>query len=164
MELNTIVKLAINPALAMLPSAMDTPEARVLLLAIGLQESEFMHRRQMGNGPARGFWQFERGTRASLGGVTGVCLHPASRHWLQRLCAARKAEFAPDSIWRALETDDVLAAGVARLLLYTDPLRLPSVGATAAAWDLYARTWRPGKPHPTKWPGNHAKAVAEVRA
>ncbi|WP_231906850.1 hypothetical protein [Cupriavidus sp. D384] len=111
MELNVIVKLAIDPALAMLPSTMDTPEARVLLLATGLQESEFMHRRQMGNGPARGFWQFERGTRASRGGVTGVCLHPASRPWLGRLCAARNVGFAPDNIWRALETDDVLAAG-----------------------------------------------------
>ena len=34
--------------------------ADVLLLAIGLQESRFEHRQQIG-GPARSFWQFERG-------------------------------------------------------------------------------------------------------
>ena len=52
----------LNMALAMLPSAMDTPTSRVLLLAIGYQESRMYHRRQLiGNppkpiGPAKGLW------------------------------------------------------------------------------------------------------------
>lgn len=50
----------LDPALKLLPS-MDSVRARMMLLAIGLQESRFEHRRQLGNGPARGFWQFESG-------------------------------------------------------------------------------------------------------
>ena len=44
-----------------------------MLVTIAGQESAWTHRRQI-NGPARGFWQFERG-----GGVAGVIAHPASR-------------------------------------------------------------------------------------
>ncbi len=87
MDLKTITETAITPALALLPATMDTPAARVMLLAIGLQEGRFMHRRQIG-GPARGFWQFEKGTRASRGGVWGVFLHAASRDHLATLCKA----------------------------------------------------------------------------
>ena len=82
--LDAILRTAINPALGMLPAKMDTDAARVMLLAIGLQESRFEHRRQMGNGPARGFWQFEKG-----GGVKGCVQHPSSAHHLRQLCAAR---------------------------------------------------------------------------
>ncbi|AVJ29145.1 hypothetical protein [Achromobacter spanius] len=38
MTLAEIVASGINPALALLPPKMDTPEARIMLLAIGLQE------------------------------------------------------------------------------------------------------------------------------
>ncbi|MNL86831.1 hypothetical protein D3C87_2157110 [compost metagenome] len=58
----------------------------------------------------------------------------------------------------------MLAAGVARLLLWTDPKTLPSIGDVDAAWALYLRTWRPGKPHPQTWPALHALAVAEVNS
>lgn len=149
-------------ALAILPAPMDTPQARLMVTAICLQESGLIHRKQMGNGPARGFPQFELGMRQSRGGVWGVYLHDASRFWLDRLCASRGVQFLPEVIWRALETDDVLAAGVARLLLFTDPKRLPSVDDADGAWGLYLRTWRPGKPRPAEWPGNHMLARQEV--
>ncbi len=161
MNLKTIIDKAITPALALLPASMDTPAARVMLLAIGLQESRFTHRQQIG-GPARGFWQFEKGTRASRGGVWGVYLHPASKDHLATLCKARSVACNPDSVYTALEYDDVLAAGVARLLLWTDPKALPPVGETNAAWALYLRTWRPGKPHPKTWPALYAQAMAAV--
>ena len=160
MEMRDAVRLAIDPALALLPPGMDSPQARVMLLAIGMQESRFEHRRQMPTGPARGFWQFEEGTRASRGGVYGVYLHDASRFWLDRLCASRGVQFLPASIYQALEADDVLAAGVARLLLFTDPRRLPATDDADGAWGLYLRTWNPGKPRPEKWPGNHRLARA----
>lgn len=163
MTLSDIIRLAIVPALQLLPAMMDTAQARVMLLAIGLQESQFLARRQAGNGPARGFWQFELGTQETRGGVWGVFLHPVSRMLLERLCTARGVVFQPLAIYRAVAADDVLAAGVARLLLFTDPRALPAVTDAQAAWDLYARTWRPGKPHPKKWPGNHAQALEEVR-
>ncbi|PLC06416.1 hypothetical protein CY658_05120 [Variovorax sp. RO1] len=153
MELAQLIKTAINPALAILPMRMDSPRARVMLLSIGLQESHFEHRRQMGNGPARGFWQFERG-----GGVKGVFTHSASTGHLRNLCDARGVPFDVPTIWAALERDDVLAAGVARLLLYTDPYPLPAEEDAGASWDLYLRTWRPGKPHPRTWPGYHQQA------
>ncbi|WP_241120523.1 hypothetical protein [Achromobacter xylosoxidans] len=162
MTLNSIVSDAINPALALLPAGMDTPAARVMLLAIGLQESRFVHRRQIG-GPARGFWQFEKGTRASRGGVWGVYLHQASKDRLAALCKARSVSCDPDAIYAALEYDDMLAAGVARLLLWTDPKALPPVGDADAGWALYLRTWRPGKPHPHTWPDLYRQAAAEVQ-
>lgn len=162
MTLDTIVSDAIAPALALLPAGMDTPAARVMLLAIGLQESRFVHRRQIG-GPARGFWQFEKGTRASRGGVWGVYLHVASKDHLAALCKARSVACDPDAIYSALEYDDVLAAGVARLLLWTDPKALPPVGDADAGWALYLRTWRPGKPHPGTWPDLYRQAAAEVQ-
>jgi hypothetical protein len=38
MDLTTIVRQGIDVALAALPPGMDTPQARVMLLATGLQE------------------------------------------------------------------------------------------------------------------------------
>ncbi|MFY1903290.1 hypothetical protein ACOTBZ_26755 [Achromobacter xylosoxidans] len=162
MDLRKIIDTGIRPGLALLPARMDTAEARVMLLAIGLQESRFTHRRQIG-GPARGFWQFEKGTRASRGGVWGVFLHAASKGHLAALCKARSVVCDPDAIYAALEYDDVLAAGVARLLLWTDPKALPPVGDADAGWALYLRTWRPGKPKPDSWPDLYRQAAAEVQ-
>lgn len=162
MSMDEVTRLAIDPALRILPGAMDTSEARVMLLAIGLQESRLEYRKQLKGGPARGLWQFERGTKASRGGVWGVFLHDASRYWLSQLCAARGVTFHPEHIYPALERDDVLAAGLARLLLFTDPMRLPTLRDQDAAWALYIRTWRPGRPHPETWPRFHAEARAYV--
>jgi hypothetical protein len=151
---------AIDEALALLPAAMDSPQARVMLIAIGLQESRFAHRRQLvGNpprptGPARGYWQFERG-----GGCTGVLTHPASRYWMHQVCGQRGCKPTPSALWAAIEQDDVLAAAAARLLLFTDPKRLPSVGDEAGAWALYLRVWRPGKPHRSTWSALYAQAL-----
>lgn len=159
MDLVSALSLSINPALALLPDRMSSDSARIMMLAIGLQESRFIHRRQIG-GPARGFWQFENGTKASRGGVWGVFLHPSSRSHLQTLCDARTVAFDPLAIYRAIETDDVLAAGVARLLLWTDPQPLPANDDEQAGWALYLRTWRPGKPHPATWPTCYSSAIA----
>jgi hypothetical protein len=151
---------AILPALPLVGVA-DTPEARVLMLAIGLQESAFKHRRQVIDGgrpgPATGFWQFERG-----GGVRGVLRHEASKVKAVKLCAARQVMATEQRVWEKLQTDDILAAGFARLLLLTDPRRLPKMDDTEGAWAYYIRNWRPGKPHPAKWPGLHAQARAYI--
>ena len=100
------------------------------------------------------FWQCEQG-----GGVRGVFRHTASRYWLSVLCQIRNVPFNIPAIYAALEVDDVFAAGVARLLLFTDQKRLPAVPNEREAWSLYARVWRPGKPHPSTWPDAHAAAV-----
>lgn len=157
MLLREVLEKAILPALAILPAKMDSLQARVQLLATGLQESEFMHRRQMGNGPARGFWQFEKG-----GGVKGVMQHPASAAYVRAVCEVRGVQFDRYAIWTALETDDIFAAAIARLLLWTDAQPLPAVDDTKGSWALYSRVWNPGKPHPDKWPANHDLARLEV--
>lgn len=159
MTLDEITKSAIDPALALLPKHIDTPQARVMLLAIGLQESRFGHRRQLvgippqPTGPAKGFWQFERG-----GGVKGCMTHPVSKDLLASLAKLRGVDFTAQAIWDAIETDDILAAGLARLLLWTDPHKLPAVNDVDGAWDLYLRAWRPGKPHVRTWAGFHRQA------
>lgn len=153
---------AIEPALNMLP-AMDSDAARVLLLAIGLQESGLCERCQIvnggGKGPARGLWQFERG-----GGVLGVLQHPATRKYATRVCDARGVNPDSSAVWARLETDDILAAVFARLLLFSDPMPLPAATDVQGSWRLYAlRTWRPGKPHPDRWVKNHERALAFVK-
>ncbi|MHC3750681.1 hypothetical protein ACYKDZ_17575 [Stutzerimonas stutzeri] len=156
MTLSEIRERAIAPALALLPARMSSREAEVQMLAIGLQESRFQHRRQIG-GPARGFWQFEQG-----GGVRGVLRHPASREHALAVCRVRNVIATEGAVYAALEHDDVLAAAFARLLLWTDPKALPALGDEQAAWDLYLRTWRPGKPHRHTWDALYAKALEAV--
>ncbi len=153
-----ILASAITPALALFPGRMDTRSARVQLLANGLQESRFEHRRQI-KGPARGLWQFER-----AGGVQGVLRHPQTAALARRLCEARSVPADTTTVYHRLEHDDILAAGFARLLLWSDPQPLPPIGAAAQAWQLYLRTWRPGKPHRHTWDALYARAVAAVPA
>ncbi|KZX63174.1 hypothetical protein A3710_17145 [Stutzerimonas frequens] len=156
MTLSEIRERAIAPALAMLPARMNSAAAEVQMLAIGLQESRFEHRRQIG-GPARGFWQFEQG-----GGVRGVLRHSASREHALSVCRVRNVIATEGAVYAALEHDDVLAAAFARLLLWTDPKALPALGDEHAAWDLYLRTWRPGKPHRHTWDALYAKALEAI--
>lgn len=153
----------IDGALALLPSAMSSPEARVGMYAIGLQESRLKHRRQLvGNppkptGPAKGLWQFERG-----GGCKGVVTHPASRYWMHRVCTRQGVPFNATALWNQLEHDDGLAAVAARLLLFTDPRKLPALGDAKGMWNLYIRTWRPGKPKRKTWGAFYAQALRLV--
>lgn len=162
LRLAEVMERAIAPALALLPRHLDTKPARVMLLASGLQESRFEFRAQLGGGPARSFWQAEEGTKSSRGGVTGVFLHSASHELLRALCRDRDCEFTPRSIWERIEHDDVLAAGVARLLLWTDSKPLPAVGEREAAWDYYLRVWKPGKPKRRSWRAYYERAVDEI--
>lgn len=160
------VTAAVDQALGLLPNKMDTPQARVMMFAIGLQESGFEFRRQvvsMGGrlqplGPAKGYWQFER-----RGGCHGVVSHFASRFWMADVCKARGCAFSSAALWDAIEHDDVLAAAAARLLLFTDQQRLPDLGDEKGAWQTYIRVWRPGQPHPHTWGRKYAQALAHVK-
>ncbi len=150
---------AIDPALKLLPPAMDTPPARVQLLAIGLQESRFLYRRQIVNGqpigPAKSFWQAEKTGIM----VKGVRLHPATAELAAAVYQARGVRRLDSSIWNAIEHDDVLAAALARLALYTDPHPLPAVGDVQGAWETYLRVWRPGRPRPETWRAFYLRAL-----
>jgi len=143
----------ISRTLALMPPHFDSREARIMLRAIGLQESKFETRQQY-HGPARSFWQHEKG-----GGIYGVLHHDASRAHAQRLCALEGIAATPDAAYQAMLTNDIIGCGFARLLLFTDPFPLPAVGDVDAAWACYNdRLWRPGLPHPELWPGNYERA------
>ena len=166
-SLQEILDQAIRPALQILPEGMTSERAEVLTLAICLQESRGLHRDQLDAngkpgklGPALGLWQFEKGHYRRGGGVWGVYKHPASKFWLKALCATRRVHFHPLDIWLALAKVDVLAAGVARLLLFTDPKPLPF--SAQEGWKYYLRNWRPGKPHPGTWMGFWVQAYDTV--
>lgn len=136
-----------------------TPDVLRFILAIAGQESACTHRFQIlsggAAGPARGNYQFEQG-----GGVRGVMLHRASAARAALLCEAASVRFEQAAIWRAIEGHDGLAYGFARLLVLTDPAPIPT--QQDEAWQYYLRCWRPGKPHPDKWPGHWEAAGRAV--
>lgn len=149
---------ATNEGFALLPKSFDSREARVMEYAIGLQESRFKHRQQIG-GPARGFWQFERG-----GGVAGVLRHNSSAFHAAQACRSVGVVPEASSVYAVLAREDMdgLAAAFARLLLWTDPKPLPRIGDVDAAWDYYIRNWRPGKPHRQTWDALYAEAASWI--
>ena len=152
----------------LVPVKMSGEKARVLLLAIQLQEDPQRLRRQMGNGIARGLFQFELG-----GGVKGVLRHEATTKYAHNLASIREVPASPQAVYEAIEFDDVLAAGLARLLLWSDSKPLPEVGEVREAFDTYLRVWRPGaytNGTPvkqlalwTKWQLNYARAMDQLR-
>lgn len=163
--LRYVVEHVYPVAVALLPVEMWEREAFAMLTAIGLQESGFRARRQYGDGPARGFWQFE-----AMGGVAGVLEHPSTRqHAASLLDVLGYPERDPKRIHAAIEHHDVLACCFARLLLWTDPRALPAPEKPNDGWLQYLATWRPGKPHPQTWAACYARGWAdepwrEVRA
>lgn len=154
-----VLKFTLPAAYSLLPERMAAPAASALLLAIGLQESQFLARRQSGTGPARGFWQFERG------GVAGVMHHPTAAPLLSAALYALRYEKAvnnPSMVTALLEDNDTLAAVVARLLLYTLPDVLPVRETPAIAWKQYLAGWRPGKPIAATWEANFGEGWDRV--
>lgn len=171
MDLREIRRSIIEPALLLLPAKMESPQAVVMLLAITRQEDPEQRRRQWPTGPARSLWQAEQG-----GGMIAGLLNyriQSVRDLATGLCVGRGVTPAAPDVWNAIEHDDILAAGLARLLLYTDPARLPALGDETGAWDLYLRTWRPGayargdaaqrSALRKKWAGNYAAALEVVQ-
>jgi hypothetical protein len=140
----------IPAALSLLPVTMNTPAARAMLVAIGLQESKFQHRRQV-QGPARGYWQFEE-----RGGVTGVVTHPATKGYALAVCDMLDYSPSVIVIYDAIADNDVLACAFARLLLWTLPGALPMTADEG--WRQYVKAWRPGRPHPETWAENWQRA------
>ncbi|HGY9618030.1 TPA: hypothetical protein ACOJNU_000085 [Pseudomonas putida] len=154
----------IHEGMAMLPQQMGTRPAKVILHAINLQENPTRLEQQV-KGPARGDYQFEKG-----GGVIGVMTHCSVKARAQDACRARGVAFNADSIYLAIGRDPILAAALARLLLWTDPKPLPGANDEQGAWELYLRVWRPGaysrQPEElrAKFKRNHAAAVKAVPA
>jgi len=149
--MGSIVKTYVEPGLKLLSADLDTPEARAMLVAIGLQESEFKHRKQVG-GPARGFWQFERS------GVAGVLSHQSTSKMIAAACELIRLPPYTDLCYGIIAYHDAFACCLARSLLYTYPAPLPREGDIQEAWNQYLATWRPGKPRPGTFAGNYENA------
>lgn len=160
--IDLVARFVIPATFELLPN-LASREAAILLLAIGLQESRFQHRRQVG-GPARGYWQFERG------GLRGVLRHRATATLAQRfahqlgypLVSPEGTDADVDILHPALQHNDILACGFARLLLFTLPDALPGAHEPDRAWANYLNGWRPGKPHRATWDALHDAAVVQI--
>lgn len=148
MTTSTYLRQHVIPAAyALLPEPMASTPATALLLTIALQESRCAARCQFGGGPARSMWQFEPK------GLAGILAHPASTKPLQAALFTLRYVPTVTELYAAIEHNDVLAAVCARVLLWTDPKALPARDEPQAGWQLYLRTWRPGRQHPLTWDG-----------
>jgi hypothetical protein len=149
----------VDPALAMLAQASvkSDDRARVLIMAIAGQESDWATRRQYGGGPARSYWQFERD-----GGV--IELFQKTPRLLRFVCVTLDVPYDTGTVYEAMAWNDTLAASMARLLLWQDPAELPETDDMKGGWDYYNRNWRPGAPRPDVWPIKHNTAKTLVKA
>lgn len=167
--LHRINRGSLTQGLSLLPRGMDSIKARALLLKIGLQESRFLHRRQMVGsppmpvGPAVSFYQFERG------GVNGVLRHKVTRPHVLELCEYFGIQPDTAAIWELMKTDDALGAAMARLNLLWAPGALPDINDADASFAYYLNCWRPGayKRDPdglkAKWGRNHTAVLEYLR-
>jgi hypothetical protein len=62
-----------------------------------------------------------------------------------------------ETVYEAIEHQDVLACAFARLLLWTSPRALPTSEQPDHGWREYLATWRPGKPRESEWAGNFGR-------
>lgn len=159
-----LLTTAILPAAAELfPFGVGSPrEVQVFMIAIALQESGLEHRRQVSsggeeNGPASGFWQFEKG-----GACAGILQHKTSAPHIRRVCQDFNIEPNSPALWEAIRYQDIVATIAARLLVLTIPYPLPL--NAAQGWEQYNNTWRPGRPRPATWAKNWAIADATLRS
>ena len=152
-----VARYILPAAYAVLPPQMASPRATAFLLSVGLLESRFEHRAQVG-GPARGLWQFERS------GVLGVLTHARTDRLIGSALTALcyDAHESPGAMLEWIEHNDVLACVFARLLLYTDPRALPDIHDAERAWQMYLDLWRPGRPHHDRWFAHYATAWGHV--
>lgn len=144
----------------------DSPEARLVLLAIMGQESAWKFHIQSGNGPAHGYAQFEQGNPRTRGGVTGVLMHPTTEELAKKVCAAAGVPADATRVWGLMATaaGDNLSIAFARLLLWSDRHSLPDYGDEEGAWVCYIRNWRPGKPSRSRWATVYSQALAADKA
>ena len=148
MKTDLFIESALFPAFRLLPVAMGSPAAMAMCVAIALQESKLTYRHQI-NGPAHGYFQFERN-----GGVHGVLTHHSTRPHAVQICEDLDITPTGDEVYAAIEFHDVLACAFARLLLWSLPQAMPPQDDPDAGWKAYIDAWRPGKPHPDTWRAN----------
>lgn len=138
----------------LLPGRFASREASVLLLAIGLQESGFQARQPGRDGAGRGYWRMEqRAVHAVLG-------TESTRLTARAVCLLRALAPTDGDVYRGIGHDDMLAFALARLLLWTEGTKLPSVGDADGAFRAYQRCW-PGATS-DGWAEHYALAMRVV--
>ena len=152
-------RLIVVPTLEWLGRPFDSVEARVLLLAIGMQETRFEERDQGDSaieGPALGFWQFEKPAVADFFARGTVLLRSRAGMLMADLPAT------PIAAWHAIgQGADHLACILARDLLWRGVRSpLPALGDIDGAYAQYLKAWRPGKPSRDRWTTAYAQAIA----
>lgn len=121
--------LWVKPALAALPAGLNTLSAQQGVLGIGLKESGYTYLRQLGTGPALGFWQMEPATHDDLW-RNFIRYRPELQAALSRLLNGT----APTP--QALVTNPLYAAAMCRVHLLRQPDPLPAAN-DATAWAAY---------------------------
>ncbi|MFT8367558.1 MAG: hypothetical protein ABF646_02275 [Acetobacter papayae] len=143
--------LWVVPALAALPGPLNTLSARQGVLGIGMKESEYTYLKQLGSGPALGFWQMEPATHDDM-----WANFIRYRSDLQKPLSAL-AGGQPSA--QALVTSPVYAAAMCRVHLFRSPEALPMAN-DAAGWAGY---WKRNY-NTDKGAGIAAEAVPYFRA
>lgn len=118
----------VAPALAALPAPLNTLSAQQGVLGIGLKESGYTYLKQLGSGPALGFWQMEPATHDDMW-TNFIRYRPDMQKSLSALAGGQPSA-------QALVTSPVYAAAMCRVHLFRQPDALPSAG-DAAAWAAY---------------------------
>ena len=155
--LPTIVRPGLVALAAATTPAVISREAEVMLLGIAHQESGMRHRQQV-NGPARGYFQFEKN-----GGLAGILGHARTGPMAEKFVESLDLPNDIHRLWDILPFSEILQVGFARLLLWSDNAPLPRIGDKDGAWATYLRIWRPGKPHRARWDAAYAGAVELAR-
>lgn len=151
------LKLIVLPALKLFPPMLTSDSAKIQMLADGLQETKFAARVQMGHGPAHGFWQNE------LESIDDLLANHATKDFMITLCNACGVAANASVIYNSILANDILDAGVHRLLMWADPHPLPRVGDLPSAWQCYLDVQRPGTPRPLTWPWCYKMAMTAVQ-
>lgn len=167
-----LLRFTFPAAYSLLPPALESRAATVLVLAIAIQRTGLSDRRQRGGGPARSFWLFDRGETLRIGatgGLAAVLAHPSSGPMLLKVLAALQYPVAPiQEVLRVLmlatEHNDVLAAACALAALQTLTVPLAVAGDAAGAYRNYAEVWQPGRMLSTDWEANYDAALTAVTA
>lgn len=102
-----------------------TPSAENFILGIGLVESGYTYLKQLGNGPAKGFWEMEGPTEADCW-TNFLAFRPALGRAVNSL---RVSPEDPKSLIRF----PLYAAAMARVKVLRSPVGLPTTPEEAAA-------------------------------
>ncbi|MFT9384827.1 MAG: hypothetical protein ABF553_09470 [Acetobacter orientalis] len=126
--------LWVQPALAALPASLNTLSAQQGVLGIGNTESAgYRYIKQIGSGPALGFWQMEPATHDDAW-ANFIRFRPALQTALIGLLGGKGA------CAQRLADTPLYAAAMCRVQLYRAPMALPPA-YNATAWATFWKTY-----------------------